>query len=673
MALPSALYQNRTLGAALAIGLLLILCIPAFEAPRPPVNSDQSLYLAEALNIAEGNGPTYPTGEPITHRSPLYPAMLAGVFKAAGTSLDNAYVMPRLTVFINVLLVAALTRTLFGNGAALAAGVTAAVAPFVRGIGSTLYLDSTLSMFFLGSMFLLALAQPPRLESLGYENDGESSAISPDYGLAWKRTWQLHLAAGAMLGAALLVKETAILFVPLPLALSLVCGFDAGWKPAYTGWLAGFAAVSAWWWVWVYAHTGDLFLAGPADGGLGLLLLGACVSGAAVYVATLKLAPESLKPNRYTWALFAAFMLVWNAAFFYALDRVAYEYDSDYLGNTLTYVQNVVSGNVAPFPLIVLAWLWLMTGASKRSRAETLVLTPVLLSLSWTLLVADRLVALRDLLPLIYLSYVALGAGITAFLRWTLSSSAARPSITSGHIATLAAAVALGLWAVWNGSAVRHETSVAVQDDWENSLVHMTADWIEANIPPGATIMSSRLYYSQVYFETGGEYPIHQLPTVEVALNTDAYGVPLERHTSLFRWEHHLVPEDSADDRWLYMTYYPKGYFIGLAENDLLMELRRRDVDYVLVTSYDAGFSSPSFNRYFEENPGFELVHTASLNRLDEARIYRVNKDDVAPQAKPAMVRKSTARQLEERLGSQDAMLAYLGRLNPNGFELVDR
>jgi hypothetical protein len=185
--------------------------------------------------------------------------------------------------------------------------------------------------------------------------------------------------------------------------------------------------------------------------------------------------------------------------------------------------------------------------------------------------------------------------------------------------------------------------------------------------------MSSRLYYSQVYFETGGEYPIHQLPTVEVALNTDEGDVPLERHTSLFRWEHHLVPEDSADDRWLYMTDYPKGYFIGLAENDLLMELKRRDVDYVLVTSYDAGFSSPSFNRYFAENPGFELVHTVSLNRLDEARIYRVNQDEVAPQAKPAMVRKSTARLLEGRLGSQDAMLAYLGRLNPNGFELVDR
>jgi len=364
---------------------------------------------------------------------------------------------------------------------------------------------------------------------------------------------------------------------------------------------------------------------------------------------------------------------VWNGVFFYALDRVAYEYDSDYLGNTITYVQTIVSGNVSPFPLIVPAWLWLTLRATKRGRGEALVLMPVLLSASWTLLVADRLVALRDLLPLIYLSYVALGAGIAAFLSWTVSSAASLPSINVKQLSTLGAGIALALWVAWNGGAVRHETRSAVQDDWENPLVHMTADWIEANIEPGATIMSSRLYYSQVYFETGGRYPIHQLPTVEVALNTAGEGTPLERHTSLFRWEHHLVPEDSVDDRWLYMTFYPKGYYIGLAENDLLMELERRNVDYVLVTSYDAGFSSPSFNRYFDQDPGFELVQTFSLTRLDEARIYRVNKDEVAPQAKPAMVRTSTARLIEERLGSQERMQAYLARLNPNGFELVDR
>jgi 4-amino-4-deoxy-L-arabinose transferase-like glycosyltransferase len=647
------------LATALAIGLLLILCIPVFEASRPPINSDQSLYLAESLNIAEGNGPTYPTGEPITHRSPLYPAMLAGVFKLTGTSLDNAYVLPRLTVFINVLLVAALARTLFGNTAALTAGITAAVTPFVRGIGSTLYLDSTLSMFFLASILLLALAQPPKAR------DGTEGTTS--------RNWQVHLAAGAMLGAAFLVKETAILFLPIPLALSLACGFDAGWKRAYTGWLAGFVAVTAWWWVWVYAHTGDLFMVGPVSGSLGLLFLGACVIGAAVCAAALRMAPETIRPGRGTWTLFAALMLLWNGVFLYGLDRVAYEYDSDYLGHALTYIQDVVSGNLAPFPLIVIAWCWLTYSAAKRSRGEVLVLMPVLLSLSWTLLVADRLVALRDLLPLIYLSYVALGAGFAAILRWCASSASLQPSVNTKLLVTLAAALALGLWVVWNGSAVRQETRVAVQDDWENPLVHMTADWIEDNIEPSATIMSSRLYYSQIYFETGGNYPIHQLPTVEVALNTSGEGAPLERHSSLFRWEHHLVPEDSAQDRWLYMTYYPKGYYIGLAENDLLTEIQRRDVHYILVTSYDAGFSSPSFNRYFDQNPGFELVQTFSLNRLDEARIYRVNMDEIGPQIKPAMVRKSTAKLIEERLGSQEQMQAYLSRLNPNGFELVDR
>jgi 4-amino-4-deoxy-L-arabinose transferase-like glycosyltransferase len=634
--------------AVLVTGLLLLLCVPVFEADRPPVNSDQSLYLAEALNIAEGKGITYPTGEPVTHRAPLYPAMLAGIFKASGTSLDSAYVLPRVTVFANVLLVAALARLLFGNGAGLAAGVMAAISPFIRGIGTTLYLDSTLCSFFLASMLLLAAGQA-------------------------KQSWKLHAAAGAMLGASFLTKETAVLFLPLPVALSLMSGFEPGWKRAFAGWGAGFAAVTAWWWVWVYAQTGNLFLIGPATETLGLMLLGSGVIAGVACAAALRLMPSQIRPGPRTWLPAIVLMVVWNAAFLYGLDKVAYNYDSDYLGNGLTYLRTVVAGNVTPFPLIVAAWLWLSTRAVTRSRAEMLVLLPALLSVSWTLLVSDRLVSLRDLLPLIYLSYVALGAGAAALVRWAARYDLPGPALSPSQTTAVVTAAAIALWAAWNGAAVTQEKAVAPQDDWNNALVAMTADWIDDNIPAGATIMSSRLYYSQVYFETQGRNPIHQLPTVEVGLNTSGDGPPLTRLSTLFRWENHLLPADSPDDRWLYLTYYPKGYFVGLAENDLLTELRRRDVDYVLISTYDAGFSSPSFNRYFEGNPGFELVKVISLTQADEVRIYRVNQDELGPQKKPAEVRRSAIDYLDGSLGAPGQLTNYLARLNPYGFETVER
>ena len=51
------------------------------------------------------------------------------------------------------------------------------------------------------------------------------------------------------------------------------------------------------------------------------------------------------------------------------------------------------------------------------------------------------------------------------------------------------------------------------------------------------------------------------------------------------------------------MTYYTKGYFIGLAENDLLTELKRRDIDYVLVMLYDAVFQFSVLQPIFRREP----------------------------------------------------------------------
>jgi hypothetical protein len=187
--------------------------------------------------------------------------------------------------------------------------------------------------------------------------------------------------------------------------------------------------------------------------------------------------------------------------------------------------------------------------------------------------------------------------------------------------------------------------------------------------------MSSRVYYSQIHFLTNGEYSIHQLPTVEVDLNVDVNAAtPLSRRSTLFRWEEHLMPEDSSSDRWLYLARYPvKGYFIALAENDLLLELQRRSVEYLLVSTLDAGFSSPSFNRYFEDNPAFELVHVIAATPLDEARIYRVDSSRLASQERAAQVTRSASEYIVRLIGSQEKATEYLRRLNPAGFELTER
>src|SRR3990172_9085365 len=90
---------------ALGVALMVASILPAFLAAPSRLTSDESLYSAEALNIATGKGLTYTTGDPITHRPPLYPALLALEFKLGGVSLESASWLPRAATVVNAVLV----------------------------------------------------------------------------------------------------------------------------------------------------------------------------------------------------------------------------------------------------------------------------------------------------------------------------------------------------------------------------------------------------------------------------------------------------------------------------------------------------------------------------------------------------------------------------------------
>jgi 4-amino-4-deoxy-L-arabinose transferase-like glycosyltransferase len=630
--------------------LLFLLCLPLFTADRAPINSDQSLYLSEAQNIAQGNGLTYATGEPIVHRSPLYPAFLAGALKLAGGSLDGAYLVPRLATVANVFLIAALAWMLFGGWAGIAAGLSAASSVYLRGLGTTLFLDSTQVTFLLAA--LAVYWQAYRTQSLA-----------------------LSAAAGGLLGASFLIKEASVLFVPLPVVVLLLFGFPEGWKRSLVGWFAGFAVTTAWWWAWVFVQTDRLFLAGPADGRLGLAVSLAAIAGATVVLAALRFGPRAIAASATTRALAALLLLAWNVLFFVGLDQTGWVYDSNYLANVPAYVADIFVPNVQPGVLVLAAWGWAIWAAVRGNRAAGLAVVSLLLYASFFVIVADRGLSLRDQLPVVLLSYLVLGGAVAALVEAGKGIDLGSTVRDLGGAGSVAAAMVLVAVVAGNGTSIYQAGVTNLQDDWQNPLSAETAAWLSENVEPGATILSSRLYYSQLHFLTDAEYEIHQLPTVEVTANLEAgAATPLSRRSTLFRWEQHLMPADSPSDRWLYLTRYPvKGYLIGMAEDDLLLELRRRDAQYVVISTFDAGFSSPSFNRYFEDNPAFELLTVIGATPADEARIYRVDAPKLAPQERPAQVTRSAAEYMDQLIGDEAKATEYLERLNPAGYELVDR
>ena len=636
----------REASSLLTVGLLLFLCLPALQAGRSPLTSDESLYVAEALNIASGKGLTYPTGEPIVHRAPLYPAMLAATFKAAGASLEAAYWLPRLVLIANVLLVFLLARALFGAWAGLCAGVLAAASPYLRGMGTTLFLDGTETAFILGSLLLLWQAEE-------------------------RRSVPVSAASGALLGLAFLVKESAVLLLPLPAVLALFFGYRTGWKRSLLAWYGGFAALTAWWWVWVYAQTGSLFLVGLSGGRLtaAVLVLGAVLALACL--AFLRRAPAEGAAGGLSRTAALVGVALWVGVFLLGLEAAAWRYERDYLAHVPAYVVQVFATNVQPAALVGAAWVMaLVLGLGRGSRSWGVLAFSLLLFASYFVLVADRHLSLRDLLPVVYLSYVALGGAAAWLVGWSAGLDFRQPFLRQAGLVVGGVTVAVVVLA--SAGAVTRRAPVDYQDDWHNSLSLVAAAWLSGNLEPGSTVMSSRLYYSHLYFLTGGEFAFHQLPTVEVDLSLRDDAVPpLARRSTLFRWENHLMPEDSAADRWLYLTRYPvKGYFIGLAENDLVDELRRRGVDYVVLSSQDAGFSSRSLAAYFEDNPAFERVYSLSAGPADEVRVYRVDRALLAPtpSGKPAQVTASAYDYVSKKLGGGAQAEAFFRRLSPAGF-----
>src|SRR3990170_6562014 len=142
VALVSALSSHTV--QLLAVALFVVaLSTPLLFISRPAaLTSDESLYLAEGLNIAQGKGLTYPWGDLINHRGPLLPAVLAADFKVLGTSLGSAYLVPKVVALVNALLLFLLGRRLFGPLAGGIAAVLAAGSSYLNGAATTLYVDA---------------------------------------------------------------------------------------------------------------------------------------------------------------------------------------------------------------------------------------------------------------------------------------------------------------------------------------------------------------------------------------------------------------------------------------------------------------------------------------------------------------------------------------------------
>ncbi len=637
-------YRESSIVWLAALALVAACLVPALTAGRGRLTSDESLYVAEALNISQGRGAVYTTGEPVVHRAPLFPALLALDFKLAGGSLDAATWVSRLATVLNAFMVALLARRLAGSVAALVCGVVVASAAYLNGLGASIFLDQVECAFVLASLLLLSLTP-------------ERKGIVP------------HFSAGLILGLAALTKESALQMAPLPLLLALIGGAYPGWRRGLAAWSAGLGLVAGVWWLWVFVQSGQVYLLGdPATPAVGAIAAG---FGLGVVAAATALSrwggAVTPRPMAIHQALGIAFLAVWVAAFIAGLEWQAWEHPRRYLTDVPHYFLHVLTPGFPAAPLILAALIWAMGRALRGHREAAFVSCACLLFSPFVIVIANRELALRDAAPFLYAGSLALGCAAAWLVDWGSDLGRGQRLPIVGLAGAAVVAVALAAVALPGAGRVERAAALTPDGDWDNAIAAGTADWLSANVAPGTPVMSTRLYFSQVYFLTGGAFPIHQLPTVLVEPGS---GRALKVRTTLFRWE--VLPGRERDS-WLYLTRYgAKGYYIGLAQADLIADIRERGIEYLILNVADAGFSSPAFAAYFDANPAFTRVYEQTFSPTDQTVIYRVDRGLLAPSAAPLRVTSVAYRGLLGRLsGDAAAVETFLRSLNPAGFEVV--
>ncbi len=160
--------KERLLGSRTAIGLLLLVaagfaarlvfCGMVVGLDRTPAG-DEVDYHYVAVNLSEGQGYRLENGELTARRPPLYPLLLAVLYRVFGASVTLARLFQVLLGTVLIALVFFATRRFFNPGAAWLAAALTAVNPYLVFISAYLLTENLYAILLLAGV--LVVARPP--------------------------------------------------------------------------------------------------------------------------------------------------------------------------------------------------------------------------------------------------------------------------------------------------------------------------------------------------------------------------------------------------------------------------------------------------------------------------------------------------------------------------------
>jgi dolichyl-phosphate-mannose-protein mannosyltransferase len=595
----------------LALGLLVVIAgivgvVAAVVVDARPMSPDDGLYASLSARWLAGHPLQTMAGDPATIRAPGYVMVLAVATRLLGDWVHA-------------------TRVIAAPAAAL---VVLAAGLVARSIGGSVT-----------AVLLAALLATPSVV-VGLEGSGIDSLqvgivlVAIAIGLRAAPEWRpsTAIAAGALLGLSILVKETSLVLLAWP-ALASIGQPSQELRAAirWAGWMTLTAAVVvAPWWIWVFAETGNWFptrLSGTAAA-LGVAAFG--VVAVVAWLGTrgrvaggLARGLDRLR-SRWRWALalLAALFLAALVVAAFTLSQARFSLDRR---PSLTELAASATGIVQLFPgpilavLVVLGLVLLacVVAAEERPALRSVLLALVLVSSSSAIVVLMGWEA-RSAIASVVLALVIATTAVVRIVASVARRGRARLAmpIRAAAILVPALVVAIGLRNAW--TTYLHEPNRTIRG-WGSPQVANAARWIDQHAAPGETIVTSWLFGWSLDADTSARYRWVLQPTLQLRIGK-AGEPPFVPVGTLFR-EPVPVPRTTTGD-YLFVRYHDtEHYYVGLEATALAHELAQPGVGHLVVAGESqqssAGITAaldgwPGLHRevQFDDGPRHTIIYS---------------------------------------------------------------
>jgi 4-amino-4-deoxy-L-arabinose transferase-like glycosyltransferase len=581
------------------------------------VGKDAVRYLFAGSEIVSGQSLHTPGGI-ISNggHGPVFPALIGSLILIFGRDVGDLAWAVRLLALPNALLAYLLAGRVSGRLAGL---IAAALLTLFGSINLTFNIDTVLLVFCLSALLALMVAV---------------SSNSP----------LLALLSGVLLGAAILTKETAIVYAPVALLAVLLLGWEA--REALWHFL-GLALVCLPWWTWYYSATGGLYLLDRLPHSLQLFLLVATAAllavGALAYTtgAIGRYLAGETRRRWIGWLVALAWTMSLTGLALYAGGPALAEVSSKSLR---LYLANLLAPEIAVVPVLILAFGYALWRASRRDGGWTLLTLALLFQVPVCVLVA-----VEEWRPRQYLVLAALVFCALADLVVDAAGAAWRGArVYAARLAGTLVAVALSILLL-GASVERLEAQLPENPAGGSSGPHQVspqatrmADWMSGNVPEGQKIMVFPAYSLNNYlmFQDGGRHdwtvlrmdqqPCKPRPNGRMRCNPDENDIS-------------GIPSDAI---WVHIG--ERCNASSLSMSNLLRQLRRTRSGYLMISGGYKFAGIMGLTSRLEKSGAFEVVHS-ELDKGTSGRnesLVLMKSTGRKPEAVPALMQAKTAQRL---------------------------